>query len=218
MSQRTFLQRLAYKIAQPAARLAFVTLFGGRSSGRQNFPKTRGAIVCANHQSHFDPVLVGLSCDRRLNYLARDTLFNNPLFGWLIRFLDAIPIRRDGVGIGGLKESLKRLKRGELLLVFPEGTRTRDGELSKLKPGFCALARRAKVSIVPVALDGAFQAWPRSQFLPQLAAIHVCTGEPISPEAIAAYTDEELVAEVSRRIGQCHQEARASRTRTSQIS
>ena len=94
--------------------------------------------MLSNHQSHLDPVLVGLASDQRLNYLARDTLFGFAPFRWLINSLDAIPIDREGLGLGGLKETLKRLKRGESVLMFPEGTRTRDGEVGRLRPGFCA--------------------------------------------------------------------------------
>ena len=78
-----------------------------------------------------------------------------------IQSLDAIPIDRDGLGLGGIKESLRRLKRGEMLLIFPEGRRTDDGEVADFRPGFTALAVRSKVAILPVAIEGAFAAWPR---------------------------------------------------------
>src|SRR6185369_4246968 len=95
--------------------------------------------------------------------------------------LDAIPIDRDGLGLAGLKETLKRLKRGEMVLIFPEGTRTPDGQVAPLKPGFCAIARRANVPLVPVAIDGAFDAWPRFSPVPRPATIHVEFGPPIEP-------------------------------------
>ena len=71
----------------------------------------------------------------------RDTLFGFPPFRWLINSLDAIPIDREGIGLGGIKESLRRLKAGEMLVIFPEGTRTKDGNVGELKPGFLALAQ-----------------------------------------------------------------------------
>ena len=78
-----------------------------------------------------------------MNYVARETLFRLPLLAPLMRFLDAFPIDREGSGLSGLKETLRRLKRGELVLIFPEGTRTTDGEVAPLKPGFISVARRS---------------------------------------------------------------------------
>ena len=97
--------------------------------GRETLPEEGALLVCCNHQSHFDPVVVGLARDRRLNFLARDKLFALAPFRWLIQSLDAIPIDREGVGLAGIKETLKRLKRGEMVVVFPEGTRTDDGSV-----------------------------------------------------------------------------------------
>ena len=102
-----------------------------------------------------------------MNYLARETLFRFAPLGWLIHSLDAIPIDRDGLGLNGIKESLRRLKRGEMVLIFPEGTRTRDGEMAPFRPGFTVLAARSKAWILPVAIEGAFDAWPRSRKLPR---------------------------------------------------
>lgn len=171
-------------------------------------PKEGGALVLSNHQSHLDPVLVGSACNRRLNYLARDSLFGFAPFRWLIRSLDAIPIDREGLGLSGLKETLRRLRRGELVLMFPEGTRTRDGEVASLKPGFCALAKRAGVPLVPVAIDGAFAAWPRGRALPLPAAICVQFGPPIWPDESKGLTDEELIALIERRLRAAHAAAR----------
>ena len=176
-------------------------------------PATGGALILSNHQSNFDPVLIGLACNRRLNYLARQTLFRFPPFRWLIKSLDAIPIDREGSGLGGLKETLKRLKRQEIVLIFPEGTRTRDGNVAPLKPGFCSLARRAGVPLVPAAIDGAYDAWPRDRPLPAPSVIHIQFGEPLAPNDVAQLTDDQLVAEVQRRICQCHQAAVAGRHR-----
>ena len=150
-------------------RLAAVAVFKIRCFGRELVPQSGGGLVLSNHQSNLDPVLIGLACERRLNYVARTTLFRSAAFRWMVAALDAIPIDREGGGLGGLKETLKRLKRGEMVLLFPEGTRTPDGEVHAIKPGFCAIARRAAVPLVPVALDGAFDAWPRQRRFPRPA-------------------------------------------------
>jgi 1-acyl-sn-glycerol-3-phosphate acyltransferase len=158
-----------------------------------------------------DPIFVGLACDRLLSYVARQTLFRSPIFGRFIASLGAFPIDRDGTGLGGLKEMLKRLKQGEVVLVFPEGTRSPDGEIQTIRPGFCAVARRAGVPLVPVAVDGTFDAWSRRQRLPRRAVVHLQFGPPIEPAEIESMTDEQLVAEVERRIRACHAEARRGR-------
>jgi 1-acyl-sn-glycerol-3-phosphate acyltransferase len=182
-----------------------------RWKGREYFPRGTGALICSNHQSYFDPVLVGICFRHQINFVARNTLFDIWLFGRLIHYLEAIPIDREGFGISGIKETLKRLKRGEMVLIFPEGTRTLDGQVGPLKPGFCALARRGKVPILPVAVDGAYDAWPRSHHFPHFTKLRTCFGPMITLEQIEAMTDEQLIDEVHRRILACHGEARRFR-------
>jgi 1-acyl-sn-glycerol-3-phosphate acyltransferase len=206
-------KRLWYGFMHLVCRLLATLLFQVRVSGRDFVPREGGVMVLSNHQSHLDPVLIGLACDRRLNYLARDTLFSFTPFRWLIQSLDAIPIDREGLGLAGLKETLRRLRAGELVLIFPEGTRTGDGEMAPLKPGFSALARRASVPLLPVAIEGAYHAWPRRRLLPRTATIHIQFGESLSSEAAAAYDERHLVAEIERRIRACHELARRSRRR-----
>lgn len=208
MSQRPLWKRVWYDSLRVVVRIMVVLACGIRGCGREYIPKSGGALVLSNHQSHLDPVIIGTCFNGRLNYVARDTLFGFAPFRWLIESLDAIPIDREGMGLSGIKETLRRLKREEMVLLFPEGTRTEDGWVAPLKPGFCALARRAKVPLLPVALDGAFTAWPRWQKYPRRAMIQVQIGEPIWPEQVAKLSDEELVAEVRRRLVQCHAAAR----------
>jgi 1-acyl-sn-glycerol-3-phosphate acyltransferase len=215
-NRRTLVQRVGYDALRFVCQLISVWMFGLRVAGRENWPAEGGALVCANHQSHFDPPLVGLTCSRRMNYLARDTLFRVPGLAQLIHFLDAIPIDREGGGLAGLKETLRRLKAGELVLIFPEGTRTHDGEVAPLKPGFIAVARRSRVPLVPVGIDGAYQAWPRTAKLPRPGRLAVVIGEPISAEQVAEFTDEDLLAELEQRILTCHAEARELRASASQ--
>ena len=209
--QRTLTQRLGYDALRVLARMAAVGLFRLRVEGRENWPATGGGLVCANHQSFFDPPLVGLTCPRRMNYLARDSLFRVPVLSQLIAFLDAIPIDREGGGLAGLKETLRRLKGEELVLIFPEGTRSRDGEVAPLKPGFIAVARRSRAPLVPVALDGAFQAWPRTARLPRLTRLAVVIGPPIGADEVETLSDDELLAELEQRMLTCHSRARELR-------
>jgi 1-acyl-sn-glycerol-3-phosphate acyltransferase len=153
----------------------------------------------ANHESHLDPVLVGVATRRPLSFLARKTLFRG-LFGLLIRSVNAIPLDREGVSVSGLREVIRRLKEGEATLIFPEGTRSPDGMLGAFQPGFGILVRRSGASVVPVGIAGAFEVWPKSRRLPRRGRIVVHVGRPIPQDQVAACTDEELLALVRRRI------------------
>lgn len=211
-SKRSLAQNCGYHVGRQAAQLAGVALCRMRCEGREHLPQTGAVLVCSNHQSYFDPVLVGLACRRRLNYLARKTLFRHPLFRHLIHFFDAIPIDRDRIGVEGIKETIRRLRREEMVLIFPEGTRTPDGELQPLKPGFCSLARRGQTTLQPVAVDGAYQCWPRQAKAPRLDRIAVVFGPPITPDDVASLDNGELIAELATRIDTCHRRARELRT------
>jgi 1-acyl-sn-glycerol-3-phosphate acyltransferase len=202
--ERSLASRLWYDLLRRLLYLAGVLAYGLRYSGRENIPRRGAVLVVCNHQSHFDPPLVGVGCVRRMNYLARDTLFRFPPFRWLIRSLDAIPIDREGLGLNGIKESLRRLKKGEMVLIFPEGTRTRDGEIGPFRPGFTVLAARSGAYILPVAIEGAYQTWPRWRKTPFLSGrVHIHYGQPLCPEEVQGRDERELLAEVERRVRRC---------------
>lgn len=204
--ERPWLSRVWYTISRRVCQVVGVALYRVRYTGRENIPPEGGVLVVANHQSHFDPPLVGMGCMRRMNYLARESLFAIRPLGWVINSLDAIPIKRDGLGLDGIKETLRRLRRGEMVLMFPEGTRTRDGQVGPFRPGFTALALRSGASILPVGIEGAYQVWPRSRRFPSLVGrIHVHYGPAILPEEIQLYADRDrqLVEEVRNRVRAC---------------
>jgi 1-acyl-sn-glycerol-3-phosphate acyltransferase len=211
MPNHSLFRRFLYCLLQRGIQLAAVILYRARYSGRENIPAEGGVLVVSNHQSHFDPPLVGAGCPRQMNYVARDTLFRFAPFAWLISTVGAFPIDREGVGLSGIKESLKRLKRGEIVLIFPEGTRTRDGRMAPFRPGFTTLAVRSKAAILPVAIEGAFQVWPRTSKFPGLGSIRVHFGVPIMPAEFADLDERELLAEVERRVRECHKTIRRIR-------
>jgi len=184
-------------------RLVAVLGYGLRISGQTRIPRDGAVLIVSNHQSHLDPPLVGICCRRRLNFMARETLFAFKPFGWLIRSLDAFPIDREGTGLAGVKETLRRLKRGEMVLVFPEGTRTRDGEIAPFRPGFATLAVRGRAAIQPVAIEGAFDAWPRWNRFPGPGRIHIHFGCPLKPEEIEHLDERDLIAEAECRVRAC---------------
>jgi 1-acyl-sn-glycerol-3-phosphate acyltransferase len=191
------------------ARLWYTTLYGPcfaiakvlfryRFSGRQHVPLEGPVLIVANHQSNLDPVLIGLACSRQLKYFARVGLFFWP-FSWWIRALGAVPIDRKRA-IGGMKTTLKLLKQGEAVVVFPEGSRTYDGKMAQMQPGFCMLARRGGATIVPMAIDGAFEALRRGSAVPRLADITLIICPSISPNEFNGMNDEQLTRLVVDRI------------------
>lgn len=200
--QRSWIRRVTYNLSRVMVRLFCVVLFRIRCLNRSLVPAEGGALVCSNHQSYLDPLFVGLACDRRMNFLARESLFGWTPFRWVLEWYDTIPIQREGFGLTGMRETLRRLRRGELVVVFPEGTRTHDGRLQPLKPGICTLARRAHVPLVPVVIEGAFDAWPRQQRLPCRASVRVAFGPPITVDEVARMTDEQLLKCLSERLQQ----------------
>ncbi len=199
-----------YRVMRVAFRLAATVLFRYRYFGAENFPTCGGGLICSNHQSNLDPAVVGITSTRHLNFLAKKSLFFFPL-SIIIYLLDAIPIDRTGMGIAGIKETLKRAKRGEMILLFPEGRRTLDGELGKLMAGFVAIAKRTKVPLIPVGMDGAFQAWPRNRWLPFPGRIVVVVHPPIQPEEYLDLDDSQIVELLSKRMQACFEEARSIR-------
>jgi 1-acyl-sn-glycerol-3-phosphate acyltransferase len=110
----------------------------------------------------------------------------------LFRSIGAVPIERGRAGLAGFKQVLGRLKVGEPMLVFPEGTRSADGRLRPFQPGFCTLARRSGATIVPVAIIGAFAAMPRGSIVPRPKPICLAFGRPITSHQYAGLTDEQL--------------------------
>jgi len=204
-------KNVSYGVSHVIVRMIATLAFQARCYGRENVPLTGGALVCANHQSFLDPVLVGLTCDRTMHYMARASLFEIPIFSTIIDWHNAIPIDLEGNSLGGIKATLKHVRQGDLVLLFPEGTRTRDGEMQPLRPGVAALARRAGVPILPVGIDGAFDAWPRSQMLPGAGTIHVHIGPPLPAESLAAWDEATLLGNLTSAISDLFEKARETR-------
>ena len=170
---------MLYAFGRCLARWLFILGFDIRVLRPLHVPPPGGFVLASNHQSYFDPPLLGACLVRPVNFMARDSLFKNPLFGELIRRVGAFPVRRDGVGKDGLKEAVRRLKAGAAVTVFVEGTRTRTGAIGEIRDGAGLLSRLAGVPVVPAALDGTFRAWPRGRALPRSARIRVAFGRPI---------------------------------------
>ncbi len=170
-----------YALSQFVSWFLFILIFGFRSFGRGKIPRRGGCIIACSHQSFLDPIIVGFSSSRAVNYLARGSLFKNRVFAALIRSYGAMELERDEADVKALKKCVERLRRGEIVLLFPEGTRTRTGEIGPLKPGVFLMSSRAGVPVVPAAIEGSLRSWPRGRLLPRPAPVRIAYGEPIYP-------------------------------------
>ena len=188
-----------------------VALFGIRYRFAEPLPRTGGLLVLASHQSQLDPLLLGLVCERRLSSLARSSLFRWGPFGAIISALDAIPIDREASPVAAMKLVIRKLRGGGALTIFPEGTRTRDGRLGEVKSGFALVAKRAGVPILPVAIVGAWECWPRTRWFPRPGRIRLEFGAIIRAGEVAAMDDKTLVALVTRRLTELDATARRLR-------
>ncbi len=194
------LMRPYFRFMRFLSQSALAMYFGGRVFDMENVPKSGGVVLACNHQSFFDPLAATCAIHREGNFLARDTLFRNPLFGRLIRSVNAFPVKRGKGDLGAIKEVLRRLKNGKMVLIFPEGTRTRDGSIGAINPNSMAVAKKARVAVVPAVIDGAFEAWPRGQRLPRPHLVYVTYCKAISPEEVRAWSTERIAKTVAERM------------------
>ncbi len=175
--------KLHYRIGRLLALVLAKTLWGIRVTGRDHVPTEGPVIVASNHASNWDPLLVGLACPREVHFLAKRELFSNPVFAALIRAYNAIPLDRGGMDRGALRAARGVLTRGDALLMFPEGTRSRDGRLGAPMPGVAFLASSAGAAIVPARIVGSNDT--RSAFRDR-GSLRVAFGAPLVHEGPAS--------------------------------
>jgi 1-acyl-sn-glycerol-3-phosphate acyltransferase len=185
---------------------AFTLGFSLRCAGSHNVPPKGAALIVSNHQSFIDPLLVGIASRRHLTYLARKTLFKNPLFGAFLRSVNCVPVDQEGVAKEGLKTGVEKLQAGRALLIFPEGERSWKGPMQPLKPGIQLLIKRAPAPIVPVGIAGAYEAYPRTAKYPILSPLFlpadkkgplaVSIGRPLDPKRLLGLPRDQLLTEL----------------------
>ena len=146
-----------YSAARLVASGFFGLVTGWDIRGRQHVPRSGRLIVAANHISFWDPPMIGAALPREVHFLAKEELFRTPGLGTMIRSVNAIPIRRGVADLSGLARALEVLRRDEGLLMFPEGSRMRDGELHPARPGVGMMAVQGDAPIVPCYISGSNQ-------------------------------------------------------------
>ncbi len=192
---------MLYRFLQIVFRLLFYTVFRTRVYGRENIPKEGAVILAANHASNIDPPLMASLIKRPVSYMAKIELFENPIFGAAIRRCHAFPVKRGASDRGAIKAAVTVLKEGHMLGLFPEGTRSKTGELQKAEAGIALIASMTGAPIVPVAILNSHRIFANGGLLPQLRIMY---GAPISfqgdrksKEALDAFS-AEIMAHIER--------------------
>lgn len=168
-----------YRLCRSLLRGLFWSCFRWQIIGAERIPSKGAVILASNHVSYLDPPLIGSAASREVFYLARESLFRFPVVGSFLRSVNALPVDSKGRSPKGLKSILDCLKDGGAVLLFPEGTRTKDGALQTARPGVGLAAVRSGAPIVPVHLYGAYEAWNRKMRFPRPRPITVVFGVPL---------------------------------------
>jgi 1-acyl-sn-glycerol-3-phosphate acyltransferase len=175
-----------WKMAQVLVRVWGSLWFDLKVFGIKNVPRTGGALIVSNHQSFLDPALLGGRLPRPMSYMAKSELFENPVLSWLIRSLGAFPVRQGAGDIRAIKETVHRLQEGRILNIFPEGSRTETGAIMPMEPGVALVVRKAGVPIVPAAIIGSYQAWPKGKRIFRRHPIRIVYGPPLDVKGMKA--------------------------------
>lgn len=178
---------LSYEFARLIVVALLTVLYRFRCYHSRRLPISGAVLLIANHQSYLDPPAIGAGVNHRhLDYIARLGLFEGRVLPWLLRQFNSLPIREQGGDTGAIKEILRRLSEGRAVLIFPEGTRTEDGAMTEFKRGIAVLVKRSMCPVIPVAVEGCFDAWPRHRSWPRLwgKRIAVSFGSPIDHDEL----------------------------------
>jgi 1-acyl-sn-glycerol-3-phosphate acyltransferase len=167
-------------------RALFKLYFRWRVYNAERVPLDGGVILASNHASFLDPPLVGAGLRRSINYLARENLFRFPVLGWVLHQWQVVPVDRDGGGAAGLRAILDRLLAGGAIILFPEGTRTRDGKLQPARSGIGLTVIKSTAPVVPVRVFGTFPAYGRHLRIPRPYRVAVKYGQPIRFQQLRA--------------------------------
>ncbi|MGZ0086143.1 lysophospholipid acyltransferase family protein [Caldibacillus thermoamylovorans] len=182
-----------YSFAKVVVNGVLTPFYRIQTIGIEQFPKEGGVLLCANHISNLDPPVVGITAPRPVRFMAKEELFRTPLVKTLVHHLRAFPVKRGMNDRQALRMGLEVLKQGEVLGIFPEGTRSKDGRLQKPLPGVGFFALRTDAAVVPCAIIGPYR---------PLRPLKVVYGAPVdmtplrerkaSPEEAADYIMDHI--------------------------
>ena len=177
-------------------RIAMYIWYNLRIEGKENIPKGQAFVYASNHRSYADPVLVTLAGRGRFSFMAKTELFEKKLFGWLIRNLGAFPVERGKGDMEAIERAIDNVQSGTNLLIFPEGTRSKDGRVGKGKTGVALIAAKAGVDVIPVGITFTGKLHFRSKII-------VRVGKPIPAGTLAlgeGLSDKEMLRTLKRNV------------------
>ena len=177
--------------------------------GKANVPKDGPLLVVCNHQSFFDPMFSHSWVWRTFYFVPRATLLDVKFWGKLIGSYCVIPIHPGQADVAAMKTIIDALKQGKAVCLYPEGTRTYDGRIAPVKPGFGLMSRRSGAAVLPMVIDGMFESWPRTQKYPKLGPrVGVMYGQPFSAEAVKEMGEEEFAKKLTETLRQMQADLR----------
>lgn len=189
---------LFYSFTSTLLRTYFSLFYQLRVYGIENLPKGE-AIIAPNHASFYDPPVIAASAKEEFSFLARRTLFDQFFLGSLIRALNSYPVSGTTQDLSSIKLICSLLKEGKKVVIFPEGVRCDDGNLSTIKPGVSMMAFRAEAPIVPVYIDGTFEVWNKNRRFPKWTGkITLVFGKPIYPKDFIDSNKKEAQEKMTR--------------------
>ncbi len=196
------LQRGFWIAGRFLSRILSVLLFRLDVKGQENVPASGPVLLAANHQSNLDPWLIGLHLPRQVHFMAKDSLFKPGFTGWLLQLLNAFPVKLGGADLHAIRSAIDRLEEGRILNIYPEGARSEDGAIHRLAPGIGLILNRvhAPLSIVPVVIDGAYEAWPLHQKYPQRHPVRMSYGRPLQAAELKGMKPNEVALQLRQRL------------------
>lgn len=201
---------LVYTFIRNALFILYRIFFKFQCFGAEKVPSkldSRGVILAPNHASFLDPPMMALALDRHVTYLAKDYLFKAFFVGWVLRSVGALPIKTRTDDFKSIRELVRILKEGRCTVIFPEGTRSADGVLRPAEDGIGFLAMKSQATVVPVYIDGSFEAFSRHQKFFKCSPIKVYFGDPFVPaleeefknfERAYAAVGEKIMGEIKK--------------------
>ena len=197
-----------WKLAQLLVRVWCSIWFDLKVYGIKNVPHSGGVLIVSNHQSYLDPLVLGARVPRPMSYMAKSELFKNPVFSRLIRSLGAFPVRQGAGDVRAIKETVQRLQEGRVLNIFPEGSRTEDGTIQPMEPGVALVVRKARVPILPTAIHGSYDAWPKGKKIFRRHPVQIVYGPPIE---VSGMKGDQIVRVIDAAIREMYGRLRSGR-------
>lgn len=154
-----------YKVVKNSVRILLSLIYRIEIQGKENIPKEGKSIVCSNHFNLLDPVFIGTCLPRKINYMAKEELFSNKIFASILNKLGVFPVKRGGADISAIKAALKVLRSEEIFGIFPEGTRSKTGEMLEAKPGLAMIAIKSQSPVIPIAIIGNYKLFSKIKII-----------------------------------------------------